>query len=86
MLQTLILSLNLRISNIMLMLFGVYKTEQKKKIDVPTKSSENLSYLIRAPIFNRDDEIGTQQEKNKQQGSWDAQRISFPEIISFESQ
>lgn len=40
MLQTFILSLNLRISNIMLMLFGVYKTEQK--IDVPTKSSENL--------------------------------------------
>lgn len=70
----------------MLMLFGVYKTEQKKKIDVPTKPSENLSYLIRAPIFNRDDEIGIQQEKNKQQGSWDAQRISFPEIISFESQ
>lgn len=85
MLQTFILSLNLRISNIMLMLFGVYKTEQKKKIDVPTKS-ENLSYLIRAPIFTRDDEIGIQQEKNKQQGSWDAQRISFPEIISFESQ
>lgn len=68
MLQTFILSLNLRISNIMLMLFGVYKTEQKK-IDVPTKSSENLSYLIRAPIFTRDDEIGIQQEKNKQQGS-----------------
>lgn len=62
------------------------KQSKKKKIDVPTKSSENLSYLIRAPIFTRDDEIGIQQEKNKQQGSWDAQRISFPEIISFEGQ
>ena len=86
MLQTLIVFLNLRMSNIMVMLFDVFKTEQKNKTDMPTKSSENLYYLIRAPIFNRDDEIGIQQGKKKQQGSWDTQRISFPEIISFESQ